>query len=378
MKQGPFSPADVELHAPRAGAGRARAGQHPAEPGRGRGDRARRSGAGRGVSTGAPATRTARSTRWRTSGGRAPGATIYVNLEPCCHTGRTGPCTSALIAAGDPARRRRLPRPQPARRRARRAPPAARRHPRRRRLPGGRVPRGEPRLLRLGARAAAAGDAEGGGDAGRLHRRASAARRPGSPARRRARRAHQLRAAHDAILVGAGTVRADDPQLTVRLPGAASASASSKSAFRGQTPLRVVLDGRLHHAAAGARACGAPAAGPPRWCWGRAAPSRGACARSSAPAPRWCCWPRGAAGGCRWRACWPSSAGATSSRCWSRGAPQVHGALDRRAARRSGRGLRRAQADRRRACRSPPAAGCRSRARWRSARWRSRRSATIC
>jgi len=33
-------------------------------------------------------------------GGRAPGATIYVNLEPCCHTGRTGPCTSALIAAG--------------------------------------------------------------------------------------------------------------------------------------------------------------------------------------------------------------------------------------------------------------------------------------
>ena len=32
--------------------------------------------------------------------GRAPGATIYVNLEPCCHTGRTGPCTEALLAAG--------------------------------------------------------------------------------------------------------------------------------------------------------------------------------------------------------------------------------------------------------------------------------------
>ena len=27
-------------------------------------------------------------------------ATLYVNLEPCCHTGRTGPCTRALIAAG--------------------------------------------------------------------------------------------------------------------------------------------------------------------------------------------------------------------------------------------------------------------------------------
>src|SRR6202171_3136004 len=30
----------------------------------------------------------------------ARGATLYVNLEPCCHTGRTGPCTKALIAAG--------------------------------------------------------------------------------------------------------------------------------------------------------------------------------------------------------------------------------------------------------------------------------------
>ena len=30
----------------------------------------------------------------------ARGATLYVNLEPCCHTGRTGPCTQALIAAG--------------------------------------------------------------------------------------------------------------------------------------------------------------------------------------------------------------------------------------------------------------------------------------
>ncbi|MGH9865061.1 MAG: bifunctional diaminohydroxyphosphoribosylaminopyrimidine deaminase/5-amino-6-(5-phosphoribosylamino)uracil reductase RibD, partial [Candidatus Acidiferrales bacterium] len=27
-------------------------------------------------------------------------ATLYVNLEPCCHTGRTGPCTKAIIEAG--------------------------------------------------------------------------------------------------------------------------------------------------------------------------------------------------------------------------------------------------------------------------------------
>jgi diaminohydroxyphosphoribosylaminopyrimidine deaminase/5-amino-6-(5-phosphoribosylamino)uracil reductase len=31
---------------------------------------------------------------------RARGATLYLNLEPCCHQGRTGPCIEALIAAG--------------------------------------------------------------------------------------------------------------------------------------------------------------------------------------------------------------------------------------------------------------------------------------
>ena len=34
------------------------------------------------------------------AGTAARGATAYVTLEPCCHTGRTGPCTKALIAAG--------------------------------------------------------------------------------------------------------------------------------------------------------------------------------------------------------------------------------------------------------------------------------------
>ncbi|MDH3588192.1 MAG: bifunctional diaminohydroxyphosphoribosylaminopyrimidine deaminase/5-amino-6-(5-phosphoribosylamino)uracil reductase RibD [Gammaproteobacteria bacterium] len=36
----------------------------------------------------------------RAAGELARGATAYVTLEPCCHTGRTGPCTEALIAAG--------------------------------------------------------------------------------------------------------------------------------------------------------------------------------------------------------------------------------------------------------------------------------------
>lgn len=33
-------------------------------------------------------------------GGAAPGATLYVNLEPCCHHGRTPPCTDAVLRAG--------------------------------------------------------------------------------------------------------------------------------------------------------------------------------------------------------------------------------------------------------------------------------------
>ena len=36
----------------------------------------------------------------RDAGEHTRGADLYVTLEPCCHQGRTGPCTEALIAAG--------------------------------------------------------------------------------------------------------------------------------------------------------------------------------------------------------------------------------------------------------------------------------------
>ncbi|MBZ5540155.1 MAG: bifunctional diaminohydroxyphosphoribosylaminopyrimidine deaminase/5-amino-6-(5-phosphoribosylamino)uracil reductase RibD [Acidobacteriia bacterium] len=36
----------------------------------------------------------------KAAGEKARGATLYVSLEPCCHTGRTGPCTGAILAAG--------------------------------------------------------------------------------------------------------------------------------------------------------------------------------------------------------------------------------------------------------------------------------------
>jgi diaminohydroxyphosphoribosylaminopyrimidine deaminase / 5-amino-6-(5-phosphoribosylamino)uracil reductase len=50
-------------------------------------------------------------------------------------------------------------------------------------------------------------------------------------------RAHQLRATHDAIMIGSGTALADDPELTCRLPG-----------LEGRSPVRIVLDGRLRTA----------------------------------------------------------------------------------------------------------------------------------
>jgi diaminohydroxyphosphoribosylaminopyrimidine deaminase/5-amino-6-(5-phosphoribosylamino)uracil reductase len=169
---------------------------------------------------------------------RARGGTLYVTLEPCCHVGRTGPCTEAVIASG-----------------VRRVvvgcrdenPKVAGKGIRRLRRAGLQVEVGclEEECRRQNraffrwiseGRPAVTLKAASTLDGFIAPRHPGAARTvhwiTSPPARAMA---HELRAEHDAILVGAGTVRADDPLLTVRRPGKAL----------GRPPLRVVLDGRL-------------------------------------------------------------------------------------------------------------------------------------
>src|SRR5262245_58482979 len=167
------------------------------------------------------------------AGEAARGATAYVSLEPCAHTGKTPPCADALIAAGigrvvaavqDPDPRvsgRGLARLRDAGLAVVTGMCAAEAAE----LNAGfftRIKQGRPLVsLKLatsldGRTATRSGDSRWiTGDAAR-------------------RRAHALRATHDAILVGTGTALADDPELTCRLPGLGDRS-----------PVRVVLDRQL-------------------------------------------------------------------------------------------------------------------------------------
>ena len=163
----------------------------------------------------------------RGAGADTDGATAWVTLEPCAHHGRTPPCADALLEAGVKRVVVGLEDPDP--------------------NVGGR---GSARLREAGVEVVTGVHAEA--IAAQLapyltHRRTGrpyvvlklATSLDGRTAARdgssrwitgEAARAdsHRLRAESDAVLVGAGTVRADDPELTVRHVG-------------GRDPLRVVL-----------------------------------------------------------------------------------------------------------------------------------------
>lgn len=167
----------------------------------------------------------------RDAGDRAKGATAYVTLEPCAHTGRTGPCADALVAAGVSRVIAAMQDPFPhvdgnGFQRLRAAGIAVQsglmeaqaRHLNRGFL--SRVERGRP-FVRIklatsldGRTAMDNGDSKWiSGEASRLD-------------------VQRWRARAGAILTGAGTVLADDPSLTVRL--------GDDTPF--VAPLRVVLD----------------------------------------------------------------------------------------------------------------------------------------
>jgi diaminohydroxyphosphoribosylaminopyrimidine deaminase/5-amino-6-(5-phosphoribosylamino)uracil reductase len=167
------------------------------------------------------------------AGEAARGATLYVTLEPCSHVGKSPPCTDAVISAGIARVVSAIEDPNPE--------VAGQGHARLR-AAGITVETG------CGA-ADAARDHAGHFRRMRDHRphvilklAVSADDKIAAQGRKTVaitgdaaqRRVHLLRAQCDAIMVGIGTVLADDPLLTCRLPGMADRS-----------PVRVVLDPQL-------------------------------------------------------------------------------------------------------------------------------------
>ncbi len=167
------------------------------------------------------------------AGGAARGATAYVTLEPCSHWGKTPPCAEALIAAGlarvvtgarDPDPRvngaglAKLARAGIA------VTEGVRRQEAAKVLAGfaSRVMRGRPYVtLKLASTLD-----------GRIATNSGESRWITGDAARRT--SHALRGRHDAVMVGAGTVASDDPDLTCRIEG-----------FRSIPIVRVVVDSHL-------------------------------------------------------------------------------------------------------------------------------------
>ncbi len=149
------------------------------------------------------------------AGARARGATLYVTLEPCCHTGRTGPCTRRIVASGV----RRVvaatldPYPQVAGHGVRElresgiAVDVGLDERAARRLNAAYLMAYEHRRPLVVLKAATSRD-------GRIAAAPGQRTRISGPAA--GRRTQLLRAATDALAVGVGTILADDPVLTVR------------------------------------------------------------------------------------------------------------------------------------------------------------------
>jgi diaminohydroxyphosphoribosylaminopyrimidine deaminase/5-amino-6-(5-phosphoribosylamino)uracil reductase len=168
------------------------------------------------------------------AGELARGATLYATLEPCSHHGATPPCVDAIIASGVARLVSAIDDPDP--RVAGRGhallreagvevvtnvcAAAARREHRGHIL---RVTKGVPTVT-LKLAQTADGYAAGGEHDPRLFITGQIAESY----------THMQRALHDAIMIGIGTGRVDDPLMTVRLAGVSGAK-----------PLRVVLDARL-------------------------------------------------------------------------------------------------------------------------------------
>lgn len=176
------------------------------------------------------------------AGNRAAGATAYVTLEPCCHHGRTPPCSDALIAAGVErvVVAMRDPNPLVAGKgleQLRSAgidvvtgvleSEAAKLNP-------GFIKRMSRGLPYVRCKLAMSLD-------GRTAMASGESKWITSEASRRD--VHRLRARSSAIVTGIGTVLADNPALTVRLPADALLGVTSEMEIL--QPLRVVLDTRL-------------------------------------------------------------------------------------------------------------------------------------
>ena len=175
----------------------------------------------------------AESEALRRAGAAANGATAYVTLEPCAHRGETPPCAEALVAAGIGRAVVALEDPDPrvsgrgieTLRKAGVATACGALGDAAARLNAGylwRVTRGRPLVTLKVASTLDGRIATGGGQSRWITGEAARAR------------AHRLRAEHDAVMIGAGTAAADDPDLTCRLPGLAHAS-----------PVRIIADSTL-------------------------------------------------------------------------------------------------------------------------------------